>query len=1198
MLNLENIELRGFKSFADKVDIPFKEGVTAIIGPNGCGKSNVSDAIRWTLGERSAKQLRGKSMQDVIFAGTEKRKSMSYCEVSLTFNNENGHVFANLPFDKVTVTRKLDRSGSSEYYINNERTLLSDIIDLFRDTGIGKEGYSIIGQGRVDEIMSAKPDERRRIFEEAAGISKFRAERIKAEKRLDDTALNLQTTNEVIAEIEKQIGPLRRQAETAKKHSELKEQLKHQEVNLYIYNYENNQATKDKIQVKIDDCTEQLNAAGVEYDECMRKYDDCLRQSTGIDKLYDDRHAELLALKVGAAKSEGALAAAKSHIEDLQSQLASIKEDIVSVEGYIIASDTSIESLTARKNAAAQQYEALQKECQEAEEKYKSLSAHLKGSKDAIADSNEAYVRAIEELSALKANLSGLQAEKSIHAERSRTIKETLAQKKTALDAELTNLSIYDAKLKQAKENRRELIAEYNECVASKAEAQEGAKSLDEEIASNNNKISALRERLKIAVEDKERYASYQNAVGKLMRDAKNDSVLSSKILGVLAEIISVPSEYEAAIEYALGGNMQNVIVHDESSASDLIAYLKQNNYGRVTFRPLTSCRPHSPNSEILSALKEPGCYGLASDLIKYDYQFEGLIKTLLGTTVVVNNIGNATRIYKKYDQAFKIVTLDGEIFARSGEITGGSRKNQTLGLLSQEKKIEDLQASIERSIKGMNALTGRKEECEQEARIAEQRIGELNGEISQIGIEIGINEEKSNQSAAITERLQKEINDGSHEYEVLQITLKEIDAKLNSIDELEKITAEKKEEYTALLESSKNTNNRQEDESEQLSQRVMDLNIQKANMQSTIATLDSELFSLTREKERYQEDKIDLTEQLKLTKAKLDVVISSPQSELLSNEEVRRISELEKEITSLSGRKQTISDDIKALDAKKTEIFAKRNELIEKKTRYEGMLQNVDIEMNNQQSHILEVYNLTYTGALAFKDPEFKAYGAQTAITNLKSAMSRLGEINYLAEKSLKEAEERLAEQTKQRDDIQKACDDVREIIASLTERMRDQFIEAFDKISENFKEVFSQLFGGGKGELRLDTKETPDVLEAGIEIFAQPPGKRLQNIGLLSGGERALTAIAILFAILRLKPMPFCVLDEIEAALDDANVNLFAEFLKKFSDFTQFIVITHRKPTMRHADTIFGVTMEEKGVTKIVSIEFEEAVKHATTN
>lgn len=1198
LLNLEKIELRGFKSFADKVEIPFKEGVTAIIGPNGCGKSNVSDAIRWTLGERSAKQLRGKSMQDVIFAGTEKRKSLSYCEVSLTFNNEDQHIFSNLPFDKVVVTRKLDRSGDSEYYINNSRTLLSDIIDLFRDTGIGKEGYSIIGQGRVDEIMSAKPDERRRIFEEAAGISKFRAERVKAEKRLEQTALNLQTTNEVIAEIEKQIGPLRRQAETAKKYADLREQLKHNEVNLYIYNYENNQAIKDKIKARIDNSTNLLKQKESEYNECVLKYDDCIRESSTIDKTYDEKNAELMVLNMGVAASEATAKTLKGRIEDIQSQIARLNEDVHSIDNQLITSEKIIEKLNNDKSEALSQYMQTCKELDELTAKASKLDAKLKGRESALADSNDAYVRAIEELGNLKSNMSALQAEKAIHQERARTIKELLAQKKSTLDAEMTNLAIYDANVHKGKERKRELINEYNECVSSKLEAQEGANALLVDIELENKKISASEERLKIAIDDKEKYASYQYAVGNLMRDAKDNPEIAYKILGVLAEVINVPGEYEAAIEFALGGAMQNVLVENESDASDLITYLKQKNYGRVTFRPLSSCRPHTLTGDSLNALREPGCYGLASELIKYDRKYDGLIKTLLGTTVVVNNIGNAIRIYKKYNQAFKIVTLDGEIFSRGGEITGGSRRNQTQGLLSQEKKIEEIKTNLERAKKGLSVLINRKAECEQEIHNAEARITELNSDISTVNVEIGVNEAKAAQSSKIVEDLQAEISEGAHDYDIVKIAISDIETKLDSIDELEKLTSEKRAEYTALLADSKSENTKQQDESQQLNRRLMEMNIEKANQSNALTQFDNDLFRYTREKESLEEEKLDAIAQLKIEQTKLESLVQTPEKTNVSREEQKKITALQEEIKALSERKRTISGEIVALDAKKTEIFNQRNELIEKKTRDEGMMENVDIEMNAQQTHILEEYNLTYAGAVQFKDPEFKSYGALTVISDLKRAMQKLGDINFAAEKTLEETEARLSEQVKQRDDIEKACDDVKTIIASLTERMRDQFMEAFDKISENFKGVFSQLFGGGKGELRLDTKETDDVLEAGIEIFAQPPGKKLQNIGLLSGGERALTAIAILFAILRLKPMPFCVLDEIEAALDDANVNLFAEFLKKFSDYTQFIVITHRKPTMRHADTIFGVTMEEKGVTKIVSIEFEEAVKHATNN
>lgn len=1195
MLNFIKIELRGFKSFADKVEIPFKEGVTAIIGPNGCGKSNVADAIRWTLGEQSAKQLRGKSMQDVIFAGTEKRKSMSYCEVSLYFNNEGQHIFPTLPFDEVVITRKLDRSGLSEYYINRTRCRMRDIITLFHDTGIGKEGYSIIGQGRVAEIMSAKPDDRRQIFEEAAGISKFRAQRTEAERKLDKTAQNLQTANEIIAEIERQINPLRKQAETAQKYFDLRDQLKKQEVNLYIYNYENNQSIKQKIYDRLAVAEKDIKVKDMMYNECVKQYDDCLRESSGIDRVYDESNAELLSLKVDAERMTGQANVVKERISHLQAEQNRLNAELQSVDNQLMVSAKLIEGAQQKKENELAEYLKATKEFEELQHRFEFLSKTLEGQESDLETRNLEYVRAIEELGALKSNLSGYIAEKGIHEERAKNLMQLLNSKKARLDEELTNLSIYDGKTKSSKEKLRELTTEYNEALSLKLDASEAVKGFAEDIVSLNSKLGVAEGNLKLLTSIKNDYQGYQEAVKRLMQDAKNDPILQRKVMGVLAEVINVPTEYEAAIEYALGGAMQNVLVESERDASDLITYLKQKNYGRVTFRPLTSCRPRPLTGESRGVLSEPGCFGVASDLLTYDKKFDGFVQTLLGSTVVVNNIDNAIRLFRKYNQAFRIVTLDGEIFSRGGEITGGSRRNQTQGLLSQEKQIEQAQASLDRLKNNISAMHAQRNERENEIHECDARIEELNKLISELRIENGLNSEKAKQSFEITETLKTEIARDAEEYEIIHASVKELAEKIGSIDELEKDVNSKREQYGSLLETSKHKSSEGKSEREELSTRVMEMRLKIAGHKSALDGCDADLFRLNREKESTEEEKLDIIAELRTVQSNLENITSAPERKEFSKEDAARIAKLESDIATLSERKRTISEDIVRLDAQKTQIFNERNAINEKKIRDENMLENVDIEIRNLQQHILEEYDLTYTGALEYKDEEFKSYGAQTAITELKRAISRLGDVNPLAMDTLKETEERLNECTTQRDDIQKAYDDIVTIITELTGEMQTKFSDAFDKISENFREVFQQLFGGGKGELRLDMKETDDPLEAGIEIFAQPPGKKLQHISLLSGGEQALTAISILFAILKLKPMPFCVLDEIEAALDDANVNLFAEFLKQFSDYTQFIVITHRKPTMRHADTIFGVTMEEKGVTKIVSIEFEDAVKHA---
>ncbi len=1193
MLNLSKIELRGFKSFADKVEIPFQEGVTAIIGPNGCGKSNVSDAIRWTLGEASAKQLRGKSMQDVIFAGTEKRKSMSYCEVSLFFKNENSHIFPGLPYDEVVITRKLDRSGLSEYYLNRTRCRLKDIIALLRDTGIGKEGYSIIGQGRVDEVMSAKPDDRRHIFEEAAGISKFRAQRKEAESKLEKTQMNLQTANEIITEIERQINPLRKQAETAQKYFELKEQLKQNEVNLYIYNFENNQAIKQKIYDKLAVIEKDLKLKEMQYNECSKQYEACLREQSGIDRLYEELNNEFTTLKVDEAKFEGNANVIKERLEKFQSERNRLNGDLEAVDEKLTQTVKQIEQAEQRKEEELASYLKSNKEFEALQSKYSFLSKSIDGQESDLERKNQEYVQAIEDLSALKTNLAGYVTEKGINEARAQNLSDLLEQKSARLSEERTNLAIYEGKLETSRTKMRELTTEYNENLQNKLEAQEAVKAYAEDVVSLNAKLGSAEGNLKLLTSIKNEYTGYQEAVKRLMQDAKDNTYLSSRIWGVVAEVIDVPSEYEAAIEYALGGNMQNVLVESERDASDLITYLKQKNYGRVTFRPLTACRARTIAPEFRSVLDEPGCFGIASDLVRYEKKFEKFVQTLLGTTVVVNNIDNAIRISKKYDNAFKIVTLDGEIFARGGEITGGSRRSQTQGLLSQEKQIEQAKINLERIKKNIATLNAQRLEREQEVAEYDENVQRLSHEISELRIEISLNDDKATAARQIVEALTVEVEGGRKEYETIVASIEELAQKIGSIDELEKIANSKRDEFDMLRSTSKSKSNEQKDEYRVMGEQVMQMRVQLATHRSQLDALDGEIFRLNNERAQLETDKLDLIAQLKVVQEDLDNISKAPEKTVFSKEDAARIEYLKSEIDKLSTRKRTITDELVSLNQKREQLTGERNQLNESKIRSENMLENVDIEMRNQQQHILEEYDLTYASALEYKNEEFKAYGAQTVITELKRAIGRLGDVNPLALETLKETEARLEEQTKQRDDIQKAYDDILTIINELTGEMQEKFSVAFAQINENFKVVFEQLFGGGKGELRLDTKETEDVLEAGIEIFAQPPGKKLQNISLLSGGERALTAISILFAILKLKPMPFCVLDEIEAALDDANVNLFAEFLKKFSDFTQFIVITHRKPTMRHADTIFGVTMEEKGVTKIVSIEFEDAEK-----
>ncbi len=1194
-MRLIKMEARGFKSFADPVEIPFQNGFSAIIGPNGCGKSNVSDAIRWTLGESKAKTMRAENMEDVIFAGTERRGKMSYCEVSLVFDNSDRKLFPSLSFDEVTITRKLDRSKHSDYFINRTKCLRRDIINLFRDTGVGKDGYSIIGQGKVTDIMSAKPGERRKIFEEAAGISNFRSQRTEAEKKLELTAINLQAANDVIAEIERHIAPLRRQAEVARKYAELREQLKIQEVNLYIYNYENAQRIKQRIYDRIEQTQRDLHEKEEAFTRCVNEYERCLKQSGGVDRLAEESNAELLELKVDAAKMQGEANVVKERITNLQAEINRIKGEISAVEGQLSVSAELIERSEKRKAEESEAYLNTSAEFEAKNKKLEFLSKDIEGRESDIASKNDEYVDALKRLGELKGNLSGIVAEKAINEERAKNLQEMLSAKKASLDAAETDLSIFDSNVREGKREMRELSEKNNEVLSGKLDAQEAVKGLEADVMTLNSKLGLAEGQLRLAMSIKEDYQGYQEAVKQLMRDARNDPVLKGRIMGVLAEVINVPEGYESAIEYALGAALQNVLVESERDAAALITYLKQKSYGRVTFRPLSACRPRALGREYQPALQEQGCYGVAADLVECETKFYPFVQTLLGTTVVVDGMNTAERLYRKYNQGFKIVTLDGEIYARGGEITGGSRRTQNSGLLSQEKQIEQAKSNLERLRSRIASLNAQREERVAEIAAAEEELAEIASKISEVSIRTSLNENKAKQAEETVARLNEEIASDAAELEQVRVLIKGLEKELADIDKLEGDVKQRQEEYGALIEASKTQSSEQKSERELLGDAVMDLRVKLAEQKNALAGYDTELFRLRREENQLKDEKEDLAAQLASRSAELEKIRSAPTKTTFSPEDAKRIEELEKQLAGFSELKKKLSDRIVELDEERTALTEAKASLQEKKLRDENMLLNVDNENAYLQGHILEAYDLTYTSALPLKREDFEHHGAKTVIADLKKSIARLGEVNPLAVQDLADTEARLEEQIAMRDDIMNAVNDIKKVIATLTEEMRDKFVTAFDSINENFKDIFSRLFNGGKGELRLNTSETDDPLEAGIDIFLQPPGKRLQNISLFSGGEQSLTAIGILFAIIMLKPMPFCILDEIDSALDDTNCNLFAEFLKKFAIETQFIVITHRKPTMHHADNLFGVTMEERGVTKIVSVSFEEAQKHA---
>ena len=1182
---LEKVEFHGFKSFADKIELTFNNGVTAIIGPNGCGKSNFADAIRWTLGEQSSKQLRGTSMQDVIFAGTEHRKSLSYCDVSIFFNNEDHKVFPNLSYDQVIITRKLDRSGNSEYLLNNSNVRLKDIISLLHDTGIGKEGYSIIGQGRIDAIVSKKPDERRQVFEEAAGISKFRAQKNEAERNLERTKVNLDSQIELINEIEKTLKPLRKQAEDAMVYFDLKEQLKSEEINAYIYMYENNKSMKDRIKERLSKILEDLDNTEAAYKKVLEESSEAFTENSGMDQAINAYNAELTTLKVDAAHLAGDLKVVQEKIMHLQESKQRCIEDIAEIEEDINNHDADIKAANDKKADLEKEHKELSEEYDAVDKLYKEVSKTAE-------DSNIQYVKSLEELRSLQSNLVVYKSQKASNETRKQSLENMVDEKAKELASIATDYAINYTSLQKAIERKNELLSNKLDMVDELEDAKASLDEIGQSLNTFSISLQNYKDRLELYESTKSEYTRYNESIKKLMTFAKADISISDKVLGVLGEVMDVPKDYIAAIEYALGGALQTVLVRNTNDANDLIAFLKQKQLGRITFRPLTSCKERMLLGQDRNVLNEIGVIGVAADLVKCKDMYRPFINSFLGATVVVDTGYTAATIQRKYNFNFKIVTLDGDIYEKSGDITGGSRRNETSGILSQEKSIEETRQNIERTQKNIKQYEQLRDAKTKEVKELTESLRSIEEEVGTLAINISVFSEKVESFNTRKNAIAPDLDKNKEELEEINSTLADLDQKIAQIEKIQEDVDKNKEKYNELFSENQDQGEDKKNELGELMEKVLDLGKKAAEKKVEIDNTSNDIFRLKNEKEQLITDKMGVEAELKEVESQLDA-INSAEKKNISPKDQARIEELESLIGQIQERREALSKKLRECEVQKETLNNQKAELFDKKAKEESLLTKCEDDLINMQQNILDEYNLTYGNCLEYRVENYEYNGSKTRISDIKRNIAKLGDVNPLAVETLKETEERYNEYVKSRDDIQKAYDDIINIINTLMTEMRTKFMDAFTKINENFQRIFVQLFGGGKGELKLNFDENPekDVLEAGIDILATPAGKRLQNISLLSGGERALTAIAILFAIISLNPMPFCVLDEIDAALDDTNANLFAEFLQKYSSKTQFIVITHKKPTMVKADSIYGVTQEEPGVTKFVSVSLESA-------
>lgn len=1194
MITFKEIEMTGFKSFADETHINFDGGITAIVGPNGCGKSNVSDAIRWVLGEQSSKALRGKSMQDVIFAGTEKRKKLSYCEVSLVFDNTNK--WFNIDYDEVVITRKLYRNGESDYLINRKPCRLKDIRDLLYDSGIGKDGYSIIGQGRVEEIIQSKPEERRAIFEEAAGISKYKARKIETENRLARVRDNLSRASDIMGEVERRLGPLKRQSEDAKKFLEYRDVLKQLEINAYIYQYDHAAQTKEEINTKLQGLKDNLNVLTNSFETEQAKYDKSLNEINQLDKKASELHEKVLSNSVALEKKQSDTRLLTEQVRYLKEQIDRLNSQL---DGYTLDLNQRkalVNSATSMLDEENQNLRALYQHSQEMSSEYLSLIDQLTKSEGEKEENQRAMIDNLSKITDIKANLSAYLAKRDTLNENIKEDKSRLEQLSIQRDENSKTCAELEKVVNELKNKRNENANNLTKINNKLSEINAQIEQISENIYALKTSISNDTNRKTILSNLQADFEGYQFAVKRLLQEGKKNPRLNSAIKGVVGNIISVDSKFQTAIEIALGGSIQNIVTADENDAKTLINYLKETKLGRATFLPISAVKPRSLSANDKSYLNSNGCLGIASQLVKTEQQFRPVIESLLGSTVVCDNLDNAVNLAKRTSYSFRIVTLEGDVLSPQGSMSGGSKKSNDSSLLSKENEIKALTENIEKRTKELSNL----ESQYQTLLSAQSKLNGLkNSEtISQqsLNTDYYTNQTKLESIKNSLSALEEDIFSISSQIKVAENIVNDLNSKINSIDQAELDYDTTKANLTENVD-----NNAYQELKKKREEYQEDITASKVKIAST----EEKIRALNKDIESQNQEIATLTKSIEQIQQELEsqqrVYDEAIRMNDLKNEDSETL-KLKEELDGLNNTlsqfdefKKSLMQELKSIDDKKSQLTAEISRINNKIYQEENRLQKVDTDIESMQERIYEEYEMTYNDCLPFKNigEDFDIKDTMIQINRTKTQITALGYININAIEEYKTEGARYEEMNAQIEDLKKAEEDAVTIIKDLSTEMLEKFNTEFVKIQENFTKVFKELFGGGNARLELLPSEDP--LTAGVEIIAQPPGKVLQQISLLSGGEKTMTAIAILFAILKLKPMPFCFLDEIEAALDDANIERYARYLKRFSDETQFIVITHRKPTMELADSLYGVTMEEKGVSKTVSVKLDDAVKVA---
>lgn len=1185
-MRLKKLELYGFKSFAQRTEIVFDEGITGIVGPNGSGKSNIGDAVRWVLGEQSAKTLRGASMSDVIFNGTQKRKPLSYCEVSLVFDNED-HALA-MDNAEVMVTRRVYRNGESEYYLNRAACRLKDVIDLFRDTGIGKEGYSIIGQGRIDEILSRKSEDRRQVFEEAAGIVKFKARKEEADKKLQHTLENAARVDDILEELNRRLKPLEDQSQAARAYLAFSRELKVLDMNLFLIR-------SDRARVRLAELESEL---------------------TTLQTILEDTEAAL------SAKTE-ARDEVQSSIAHLEEQITAARSRLMDCANSVHETQARLSALVSRRDTRRENRTRIQAEAedvkirrQELDDAFSSRAEDVRKQEELIAQAEKVLEKTQEDanraVEAETAADTALEAHKASVIEAMnrlsavRNDQTRLSTMRGQMETRLSEISQSSGELEARGAELAETVKEAEARVAAEKERQEALRTaLDArqaELDAADRAFSQQRSEAESLSAQLQAAASRHAVLSEMTRDMEGYNMAVRRAIqygrqrgmkgvrGVLAQLMTVPQAYETAIDMALGAAQQNIVTDSEETAKELIGYLRQNRLGRATFLPMSAIRGKLLSGNERQALKLPGCIGVASDLVQCAPEYRPIIENLLGRTVIADNLDHGIPIMRAGNHSFRLVTLEGDVMHSGGSMTGGSAQSKVSNLLSRERELKELTAQLQ-------AGRAKLEERKAELAKAQERRGELRQAVSDAVNELHQQEIAVTRELARLESTQADQRahldraaQNQQALEQLRQSIADIDAQLQSIDTTRTDVATDQsamEEKTAALQKAlQDARSAAQEANDRLMVRTLQLSELRHgldNLKRDQSHLEQDRAQLARDQERRT---MLLAEMDELDAVDEEAIRQTEEESRLRQKEQQRQEETTQRLEERRGSEQTRLRDILTDMESLHEGYNRDNEKLHRteltKARVEG-------DQRNLQNRIWDTYKLTYAGAEEFRQTEgFDEKAADKRANELQSEIRALGTVNVGAVEEYAETKARVDDLTRQQADLRAAELDLRELIERLLIQMQNTFVDNFTKLQGYFSETFTRLFGGGHAELKL--MDPSDPLNCGIEVNAQPPGKKLQLLSLLSGGERALTAIAILFAMLKLKPTPFCILDEIEAALDDANIGYYADYLKEYSRSTQFIVVTHRKGTMERCNSLFGVAMEEQGVSRMVSVSLQD--------